>query len=235
MNRLKDIPIELKNNDIKTRLLVNDFVANFTTKMKITVIKTRYYSYFDSLVSYQNGLNIKPDMHSFYYTLLGKRELSLEDSKAYMPYEEYIPYDDPTEEDDIEFGKQWIESNFSRMKKKYEKVYLNDYPNDTFYLGQGGIESGIKDNILVPANESTLTLQTSTYEKVHTEPKNNFEKEYEETDLPEELMEKIEKILEKGTITITKKSEIKDYLLLTFYLKKLNNFDLQYIPKDLSK
>lgn len=30
------------------------------------------------------------------------------------------------------------------MKKKYEKVYLSDYPNDTFYLGNGGIESGIK-------------------------------------------------------------------------------------------
>jgi hypothetical protein len=57
------------------------------------------------------------------------------------------------------------------MKKKHEKVYLNDYPNDTFYIGQGGIESGIKDNILIPANDSSLILQTSTYEKIMTEPK----------------------------------------------------------------
>jgi len=57
------------------------------------------------------------------------------------------------------------------MKKKHEKVYLNDYPNDTFYIGQGGIESGIKDNILIPANDSSLILQTSTYEKLMTEPK----------------------------------------------------------------
>lgn len=63
----------------------------------------------------------------------------------------------------MEFGKQWLECNFSRMKKKNEKVYLNDYPNNTFYIGQGGIESGIKDNILVPANDSTLTLQTTSY------------------------------------------------------------------------
>ena len=80
-----------------------------------------------------------------------------------MPYEEFIPFDEPTEEANIEFGKQWIESSFSRMKKKYEKVYLSDYPNDIFYLGQGGIESGIKDNILVPANDNCLTLQTAIY------------------------------------------------------------------------
>ncbi len=47
------------------------------------------------------------------------------------------------------------------MKKKYEKVYLSDYPSDTFYLSQGGIESGMKDNILVPANDYHLTLQTA--------------------------------------------------------------------------
>jgi len=64
----------------------------------------------------------------------------MEDSKAFMPYEHFIPFDESAEDqNDIEFGKQWIESNFSRMKKKYEKVYLNDYPNQTFYIAQGGI------------------------------------------------------------------------------------------------
>jgi hypothetical protein len=112
--------------------------------------------------------------------LIGRKELSLPDSKAFMPFEEFIPLDEPTESQDIEFGKQWIESDFSRMKKKNERVYLSDYPNNTFYIGQGGIESGIKDNILVPANDSTLTLQTTTYEKIITEPRNKI-KEYEET------------------------------------------------------
>jgi len=85
-NRLKDIQIDLKNNDIKNRLIVNDFVPNFNTKLKITIIKTKHYAHFDSLVGYENNLNIKSDLSSYYYTLLGKRELSLEDSKAYMPY-----------------------------------------------------------------------------------------------------------------------------------------------------
>lgn len=57
------------------------------------------------------------------------------------------------------------------MKKKYEKVYLSDYPNDTFYISQGGVESGIKDNVLVPANDSHITLQTAPLEKILTEPK----------------------------------------------------------------
>jgi hypothetical protein len=55
-NRLKDINIDLKNNDIKNRLVVNDFTLNFTSKMKITVIKTKYYLHFDNLL---NLLNIK--------------------------------------------------------------------------------------------------------------------------------------------------------------------------------
>ena len=54
------------------------------------------------------------------------------------------------------------------MKKKYEKVYLSDYPNDTFYLGHGGIESGLRDNILIPANDSSLTLQTTLFDKILT-------------------------------------------------------------------
>jgi hypothetical protein len=65
------------------------------------------------------------------------------------------------------------------MKKKYERVYLYDYPNNTFYLGQGGIESGVRDNILVPADDHTLTLQTSSYDKIQTQPKHRFDKEYE--------------------------------------------------------
>lgn len=86
-----------------------------------------------------------------------------------MPYEQFIPFDESAEdEEDIEFGKQWIESNFSRMKKKDEKVYLNDYPNDTFYLAQGGIESGIRDNILLPSNDYSLTLQTAVLQKIMT-------------------------------------------------------------------
>ena len=47
------------------------------------------------------------------------------------------------------------------MKKKNERVYLNDYPNQTFYISQGGIESGIRDNVLIPADENTLTQQTA--------------------------------------------------------------------------
>ena len=67
------------------------------------------------------------------------------------------------------------------MKKKYEKVYLNDYPNQTFYISQGGIESGTKDNVLIPADEGTLTQQTTPLEKIFTYPKHQEESEYEET------------------------------------------------------
>jgi hypothetical protein len=49
------------------------------------------------------------------------------------------------------------------MKKKYEKVYLNDYPNQTFYIAQGGIESGIRDNVLIPADDPTLTQQIAAF------------------------------------------------------------------------
>jgi hypothetical protein len=72
-NRLKDIPINLNNNDIKSRLLVNDFVANFSTKMKITLIKTKYYPHFDNLLASQNNASSKQELQSSYYTLLGKR------------------------------------------------------------------------------------------------------------------------------------------------------------------
>lgn len=78
LNRLKDISIELKNNDIKNRLTVNDFTPNFSTKLKITIIKTKDYPYFDNLVSYESGLSTRTDhsTHQF-YSYLGKRELSL--------------------------------------------------------------------------------------------------------------------------------------------------------------
>lgn len=56
-NRLKDITIDLKNNDVRNRLTVNDFVPNFSSKMKITIIKTKYYSHFDNLLTYQSLLS----------------------------------------------------------------------------------------------------------------------------------------------------------------------------------
>lgn len=52
----------------------------------------------------------------------------MEDDNAYLPYEEFIEVG-ITEEEDVEFGKQSIEAGFFKMKKKCEKVYLNDYPN----------------------------------------------------------------------------------------------------------
>lgn len=74
LNRLKDINIELKNNDIKNRLTVNDFAPNFTTKLKLTIIKTKDYPYFDNLVSYESGLSTRTEHSSHqYYSLLGKR------------------------------------------------------------------------------------------------------------------------------------------------------------------
>lgn len=68
------------------------------------------------------------------------------------------------------------------MKKKGEKVYLSDYPNDKFFIAEGGIESGLKDGVLLPANDPHLTMQTSPLEKILTEPKLKSEQaEYEET------------------------------------------------------
>ena len=74
MNRLKDIPVDLKNNDIKVKLSMNDFTPNFITKLKITLIKNQNYSYFNSLVTYQNVLQNKAEYpQNVYYSLLGKR------------------------------------------------------------------------------------------------------------------------------------------------------------------
>jgi hypothetical protein len=41
-------------------------------------------------------------------SLIGRKELSLGDSEAFLPFEEFIPLDEPAEEEDVEFGKQWI-------------------------------------------------------------------------------------------------------------------------------
>ncbi len=74
MNRLKDVDIDLKNNDIKNRLTFNDFIPNFTTKLKITLIKNKNYSYFNSLITYQSGLLNRIDHNrNNYYSFLGKR------------------------------------------------------------------------------------------------------------------------------------------------------------------
>lgn len=78
MNRLKDVNIDLKNNDIKAKITFNDFVPNFSSKLKLTIIKNKDYAYFDSLISYQSGLSSRTEsLHGNYYSLLGKRELSL--------------------------------------------------------------------------------------------------------------------------------------------------------------
>ena len=45
-NRLKDIQIPITNADVAARFTVNDFAPNFSSKMKITLIKTKYYSHF---------------------------------------------------------------------------------------------------------------------------------------------------------------------------------------------
>jgi hypothetical protein len=104
-NRLKDIPIPISNNDVAARFTVNDFAPNFSSKMKITLIKTKYYSHFEQLLALQT-LNAQKVENSA--SLIGRKELSLGDSEAFLPFEEFIPLDEPAEEDDVEFGKQWI-------------------------------------------------------------------------------------------------------------------------------
>ena len=72
-NKLKDINIDLKNSDIKNRLVVNDFAPNFNSKLQTTIIKNTDFAYFDNLVSYQNALSNRSDTNNAYFTLLGKR------------------------------------------------------------------------------------------------------------------------------------------------------------------
>lgn len=115
-NRLKDIPLDLKNGEIKGRLMVNDFQPNFTSRVKITLIKARHYPYFEQLIAYQGLLSARNDPSTA--SLLARRELALPDSRAFMPYEEFPALDEPAEENQVEFGKQWVESGISRMRKK---------------------------------------------------------------------------------------------------------------------
>jgi hypothetical protein len=94
-NRLKDIPLELKNGDLKARLLVNDFTPNFSSKVKITLIKARHYPYFEQLLAFQGLHGARNDPAAA--SLLARRELSLPDSRAFMPYEEWPGLDEPAE------------------------------------------------------------------------------------------------------------------------------------------
>ena len=100
----------MKNNDVKNRLVVNEFVPNFISRLKISLIKNKDYAYFNNLLTYQNTLLGRVDHQQIsYYPLLGRRELVMEDSKSFMPYENYIPFDESADDEpDIEFGKQWI-------------------------------------------------------------------------------------------------------------------------------
>ena len=82
---------------------------------------------------------------------------------------------------------------------------MSDCINQTFYIAQGVIESGIKENILIPADDSTLTQQGAPFDRIMTSPKVQIDPEYEETELPEELVERIIKILDKGHIEISRK------------------------------
>ena len=61
------------------------------------------------------------------------------------------------------------------MKKKSERVFLKDYPGSTFYLAQGGIESGLRDGVLVPNSDSSLTLQTAPFDHILTHPREGAE------------------------------------------------------------
>lgn len=72
-NRLKDLPFDVKNNDVRNRLNVNEFVPNFTTKSKITIIKTKNYAYFETLLTNQNTLNGRPDASNAFYGNLGRK------------------------------------------------------------------------------------------------------------------------------------------------------------------
>ena len=88
--------------------------------------------------------------------------------------------------------------------------------------------------MLVPANDSSLTLQTVRYEQVLTNAVNS-KPEYEETDMPEEIIEKIRDIMNKGPIRIHSKEDVRSYLLLVFYMQKLNDCELQYLPASIAK
>ena len=48
-------------------------------------------------------------------------------------------------------------------------------------------------------------------------------------------MEKAEKILDLGSISITNKADIRTFLLLTFYLRKLAKANLQFADKEAAK
>lgn len=45
----------------------------------------------------------------------------------------------------------------------------------------------------------------------------------------------MERILERGSITVACKADVREFLLLTFYLKKLNRCELQFINKATSQ
>lgn len=52
------------------------------------------------MLSNQNALLSRPDHHnSTYFPLLSQQELTLQDCKAFMPYELFPPLDESPEED----------------------------------------------------------------------------------------------------------------------------------------
>ena len=74
---------------------------------------------------------------------------------------------------------------------------------------------------MVPAHDSSLTLQSAGLDQILTASPNK-KIDYEETDMPEEIIEKIREIMKKGPIKIMCKQDVRTYLLLTFYMQKLN-------------
>lgn len=95
----------------------------------------------------------------------------LED-KVHLPYESFPEVDSNEEDPKVEFSKHFIESGFSRMKRKQDQVYLKEYPKLKYFIAQGGIESGQGQCILVPAFDSELSCQKSAFNNLYAAPSN---------------------------------------------------------------
>lgn len=93
-NKLKDIPLEFKNNELKAKVNPNETLPGFNTKIRMTIIKSQHYHHFENMVSFENSLNIKPDFNNIYYTFLAKKELTQDDTLSFLPFEDFILPDD---------------------------------------------------------------------------------------------------------------------------------------------
>lgn len=177
-----------------------------------------------------SNLNVSQENNApLFFTTLNLKEEIMEDV-SHLPYHEFPLLEMANDDNKLEFGKEFIESSLCRMKEKHDEVVLPEYPDSRYFLSEGGLESGMKSCTLVPTYDPTITPQKSTFEHIKPAP---FKAEI--VDDPEELLEKAIKVMKGEFPVIKEKANIAPFMIISFYLQKITQVDMEFISPQLVK